>query len=338
MFLDKKHKLYVWISLDVEEEGLFSGHYASRNTTTRNVAFLRELAPITTEMALPLTLFCSYSVFASTKACKILESMKCEHGAEIGAHLHHWSTPPYVPEDESGHNPRRTHMVPRELLLSRLEKLLCTGEEILGSPITSFRMGRWDLKATLLPLLAELGILVDSSICPLRAFQNGADHFLAPADPYWQELPEGKNILEAPITQIEILRGLAPIWHKIATHNNYLDLFHFFGAISANPLWHKDWAMRLAAKLHVKRGGHVLGFFLHSSELMPGGSPHIPDKSSSKALLKRICDFCAWLHETFAVEGVTASRLADIIPYRSNNLQNNNQQSTRGDYFFHMPD
>lgn len=49
--------LRVIVSLDVEEEGLFSGRYAATGCGVRNVALLRELAPLTQELGFPLTLF-----------------------------------------------------------------------------------------------------------------------------------------------------------------------------------------------------------------------------------------------------------------------------------------
>lgn len=313
MIFSKKPVLYVCFSLDVEEEGLFSGRYQSRRPSVDNVALLPELAPVSKEMGLPLTLFCSHAVFANARACEFLNKMKDECGAEIGAHLHHWSTPPYDAHDEGGGSPRKTHALPAELLAARLESLLEAGRNVQDKPITSFRMGRWDLKAALLPLLASAGIKVDSSICPLRAFKNGPDHFLAPADPYWIKLDDGNKILEAPITQISLIPALAPLWYRGACGRNALDLFHFFGAASANPMWHNSWAMRLAAWLHSRRGGKFLNFFLHSSELMPGGCPRVTDEKAAAALRLKILSFCRWLNDYFYVKGATVSELAGIV-------------------------
>ena len=83
--------LRVIVSLDVEEEGLFSGHYAATGCSVRNVALLRRLAPLTRELGFPLTLFCAYTVFADAEACGHLAWMRDHCGAEIAAHLHHWS-------------------------------------------------------------------------------------------------------------------------------------------------------------------------------------------------------------------------------------------------------
>ena len=193
--------LRVVVSLDVEEEGLFSGSYASRGCSVRNVALLERLAPLSDELGFPLTLFCAHTVLTDTAACRTLEKMRDHHGAEIAAHLHHWSTPPLDAQSGSG-TPQRTHTLDRDLLRRRLATLLEAGRVFNGAPLTSFRMGRWDLKNCVRPLLAEQGITLDSSVCPLRQHKGGPDHFLAPADPYWVDgaTPDGTPLLEAPIT------------------------------------------------------------------------------------------------------------------------------------------
>lgn len=305
----KKPDLCVVISLDVEEEGLFSGHYPSRNPTVENVGRLRDLAPLSRDLGFPLTLFCAYSVFQDVGASRTIAWMHEICGAEIAAHLHHWSTPPYTCAGQG--KPERTADMPPALLEARLETLLRAGENFSGSPLRSFRMGRWDLKSSLLPMLAGHGILVDSSICPLRAHAGGADHFLAPADPWLASFPEG-HIVEAPITQLPIARPLAAAWHKLwHKKNKMMDSFHFLGAMSANPLWHGDAVMRMAVKEHVKRGGRILSFFWHSSEMLPGASPHVRDENDAKKLLKRITFFCEWLNKNFNARGITACNLAD---------------------------
>ena len=280
--------LRVVVSLDVEEEGLFSGHYATSGCGVSNVSLLPRLAPLSRDLGFPLTLFCAHTVFADAGACHVLEQMRDHYGAEIGAHLHHWSTPPASPLDPPHEGqPTRTDKLPRDLLRQRLATLLDAGREFQGAPLTSFRMGRWDLKDCVRPLLSEAGIKVDSSVCPLRHFPGGPDHFLAPADPYWVEGWQGAPLLEAPITQIPLHPALAQLWYRACPAASR-DKFHFWGVLSPNPFWHAPRIMRWATRLHRRRGGQVLSLFWHSSEMLPGGSPHVPDQKAADAVLERI--------------------------------------------------
>ncbi len=303
-------RLKVIISLDVEEEGLFSGAYQAKNCQVRNVQLLRRLAPISRELGFPLTLFCAHSVFENKHPLKTLAWMREQCGAEIGAHLHHWSTPPFAPEQAQG-TPERTDKMPRGLLRQRLESLLQAGRKFLGQDLTSFRMGRWDLKSEIRPMLSEMGILVDSSVCPLRYFANGPDHFLAPCEPYWVPGFAAKPLLELPITQIPLHPDLPLLWERYAS-KGIRDSFHFFAALSANPLWHSQRVMRLATRLHHARGGKVLNFFWHSSEMLPGGSPKIPNRLAAEKLFAKIFSFCRWLRDNFAIEALTATEIRNL--------------------------
>ncbi len=305
----------VVVSLDVEEEGLFSGRYASTGCGVRNVALLERLAPLSDELGFPLTLFCAHSVLTNAAACRTLERLRDRHGAEIAAHLHHWSTPPLTADRGAG-APTRTHLLDRDLLRRRLTSLFEAGRAFNGAPLVSFRMGRWDLKNCVRPLLAEQGVTLDSSVCPLRQHKDGPDHFLAPADPYWVDgaTPDGEALLEAPITQIPLFRPLPALWRALVRDVPRRDRFHFWGALSANPFWHGPRVMRAAALLHRARGGKTLSIFWHSSELMPGGSPQTPDQKAADAHVEKIFSFFRWLRERLPVVGVTAAGLRAEAP------------------------
>lgn len=302
-----KPELTVIISLDVEEEGLFSGSYASTGCGVTNIARLRQLSPLTSEFGYPLTLFCAHSVFASKEACGHLAYMRDHCNSEIALHLHHWSTPPLKPAPENS-PPPPSDQIPRDLLREKLRSLITAGEQFQGAPLTSFRMGRWDFKKNLRPLLSDLGITVDSSVCPLRSYHNGPDFFLAPADPYWADNTPSP-LLVLPITQIPVFAPLCKPWYKMFRRNqNILDTFHFWNVASANPIWHKTAVMHHAVRTHIQRRGKVLSLFWHSSEMLPGASPNIPDENAARALLQKIRNFLQWLKENYAVRALTAAQ------------------------------
>lgn len=58
--MGEKKNLAVCISLDVEEEGLFSGSYQAWNCSVTNVQRLRKLEPLCRELGFPLTLLCTH--------------------------------------------------------------------------------------------------------------------------------------------------------------------------------------------------------------------------------------------------------------------------------------
>ncbi len=319
-----RRPLTVLVTLDVEEEGLFSGTYRRRDPGVANVARLRRLAPLCDDLGLPLTLLCSHAVFRSADACRVLEEMRDRHGCEIGAHLHHWSTPPYESDEiVCRSRPPRTDAIDRGLLEARLDSLLREGAGFQGAPLTSFRMGRWDCKNVLFPMLSGRGILVDSSICPLRVHRDGADHFMAPNQPYWA-LGRATPFLEIPLTQIPLLTFLPGLWQRCFARSARRDDFHFLAALSGCPFWHGDAVMRLCVRLLRLRRQDVLCVFWHSTEIAAGCSPHVPDAKAADRVVARIMNFFRWIRERVPSRGMTMTAfcreaLADAarLPERS---------------------
>lgn len=303
------------ISIDVEEEGLFRGEYARVPAGVANVAQLSRLKFIPEEFGFPLTLLVTYQVARDPAARQVLQYWRDRHGSEIGAHLHPWNTPPFEPLPWP--EPVRAEKLPRELLKAKLASLRAAIEEHLGVSPRSFRMGRFDGSAQVLSLLPELGFKVDSSMVPLTQQVGGPDFFLVGADPFWLRPagPQGPPLLEVPLTLVPVLsqapRLLARLsaslpgpwgpWLKVS--------FRYWGAAGLQPVGYPGASLRLAARLHRRRRGKVLNMFFHSSELMPGASPHFPTDESVNRFTTKIRDLLAWLVKKGPVKGVTLSDL-----------------------------
>jgi hypothetical protein len=295
------------ISLAVEEEGLFSGRYPRASGVT-NVAELRRLEFIPREFGFPLTLLVSYRVAQDPAACEVLAGWRDRYAAEIGVHLHPWSTPPFADSDRP--EPVPAAEMPPALLRDKLAHLVHQVREALAVNPQSFRMGRFDFGPAIERLLPEFGLRVDSSVVPLT-LKGAGEHFLAPADPYWLN----PTLLEVPLTMAPVLAGspqaLARLAPLLPGHSGQtlLDWFRYAGAAGLQPAWFPLTSMRLAAWLRRRRGGRVLTMFFHSSELLPGASRLFPTERAVRGFVAKIRDFLAWLVRSGPVEGVTLSEL-----------------------------
>ena len=309
--------LYLVITIDVEEEGLFSGTYPRSGAGVANVAELRRLEFIPREFGFPLTLLATYPVAQDAGAREVLAAWRDQHGAEIGVHLHPWNTPPLV--DLPGPEPVPAARMPLDLLAAKLESLTTCLTENFCNP-RSFRMGRFDWSTDLLQLLPRFGLKVDSSMVPLTFKGEGRQNFLAPADPFWLDLPgfPDLKLLEAPVTMVPVWPASARAWYRFAglfpalRAEALLSRFRFVGAAGIHPAWFPGFSLRLAARLHQRRGGRVLTMFLHSSELLPGASPDFPDAPAVDRLVAKLRDFLAWLVKRGPVKGVTLSGLHEL--------------------------
>ena len=308
--------LYLVVSLDVEEEGLFGGHYARRACTTRNTESLRRLEPLC-RLGVRPTLFCAHSVLTDAPSRETLACLRDEHGAEIGAHLHHWNTPPLTEDGTDAALPDTAERVPAaavpEALFAAKLASLTKAAQALGAAPTSFRMGRWDLHRKHWPLLAEAGFLCDASVRPLHSVTSplaGPDHFDAPASPYWVPVNNGK-IFEVPLTVTPLLPALPRLLHRLPPQigASVRSGFKSWGALALLPVYHPLWAMRAVTSLYAARGGRVLSLTWHSSEMMPGGAPHMPDAAAVQKLMDKIIAWIAWLRGRYAVHCVTMDEL-----------------------------
>lgn len=302
------------ISIDVEEEGLFSGKYSRTPPGVRNVSHLDALNFVYDEFGFPLTLLTSYQVAKDDAASDMLVRMREERGTEIGAHLHPWNTPPL---EDVGPEPVRSDAMPIDLLRAKMTTLFKALEDRFGTPATSFRMGRWDFGKQIEQLLPEFGIQVDASHAPLRYARGGPDRFLTPSyDPYLlPAVGDHPRVTEAPLTMLPVLPITARCTHTFARlmppkiKDSILANYSAVAAASIQPVWYPSTSMRWAARLHRRRGGNVLVMFLHSSELMPGHSPNFPNQEAVDRLVEKIRHFLGWLTQSGPIQGVTLSEL-----------------------------
>ncbi len=295
------------ISLDVEEEGLFSGRYPRESGVT-NVAELRRLEFIPRDFGFPLTLLVSYRVAQDPAACEVLARWRDLYGAEIGVHLHPWSTPPFANLTQP--EPVPAEQLPLPLLRDKFAHLVQSVQASLGVTPTSFRMGRFDFGPKVMDLLPEFGLRVDSSVVPLT-LKGAGDYFLAPADPF----PLTPTLLEVPLTQVPVLANSPRVLAWLAkslpgsSGRKLLGWFKYLGAAGIQPAWFPPASMRLAAGLHRRRGGRVFTMFFHSSELKPGASRLFPTEQTVAAFVAKLRAFLDWLVRTGPVKGVTFSGL-----------------------------
>lgn len=298
--------LAVTLALDVEEEGLFCGAYAQKNISSSNLACLDRLKPFL-EKNIHITLFCSSSILKNPEARKIFENLKKDSQIEIGAHLHHWNTPPFSnPESLPVLKKVPSREVPPALMKKKLDHLLDELENFFGKRPTSFRMGRWDLHEVHWPMLFNAGILCDASVRPMHAKTDngtGPDHYEALTDPYIVKSGK-KEIFEVPLTVTPLISGLpskAPQFLRPGLRQ--------WGAVTFLSVQHPLWLLKLITKTHVKRGGSTLSLTWHSSEMMPGGAPHMPDIKTVDKFLLKMTHYFDWLNDNFKPSYLTMNEL-----------------------------
>jgi len=218
-----------------------------------------------------------------------LRDMLDRDAGEVGLHLHAWNSPPLEPltDDDAQRHPFLGEY-PEPLLQAKLERLAGVLEDTFQRPLRSHRAGRWALDARTLHWLRKHGFTADCSVCPGIDWRStkgnpdgngGPDYRGAPHEPYFldeQNLvrpassPGADALLEVPMT----IRPPRWPWAR-----------SIFESYSKRHSWlrpngRNGAALRKSVSDAVAAGREHLLFMLHSSELMPGGSPTFPTEGS----------------------------------------------------------
>jgi hypothetical protein len=306
-------------TIDVEEEGLFSGSYRAKKPPLQNISALSSLDPIISEFDLRPTLLVSYQAVRDEYHRDYINGLAHRWRAEIGAHLHPWNTPPLV--NFPCRQPVPSEVMPREILTAKMRSLWRALDD-MGVVPTSFRMGRFNLGPKMFSILSDTTIIVDSSVAPMRSYYGGPKHLGAPTDPYYPDpadpaRPGRSNILEVPLTILPILPGAGSIFRRMESLPFPPGQWtgwaaQYLASLPAQPVWTGLRHLKMASRLHRRRGGRVLTVFLHSSELMPGGCPRHPRREQVTGFMQRLHAFLSWVRNDLRAEPVTLSDLARL--------------------------
>lgn len=289
------------ISLDVEGDNQWD-HGAP--LTTRNVQSWPRFQELCERHGVVPTYLLATEIVADEQARDMLASWRSRGVAEIGAHLHPWTTPPFA--DAPGLRPNDSlHAypceLPSELLREKVAVLTAQIKEAFGFSPTAFRAGRYGCDARVARYVAEEGFVVDSSVTPLTSWRDnpgmgdgGPDFTGFTVEPFRVAGTGDPGLVEIPVTVLQTY----PVFDRFpALQRAYgwlpvraVRKIFFSSYLQSQPMWlapypyygSKDLA--LVWRRAEEAGVEVAVMNFHSSELMPGGSPFRPTPESIEDL------------------------------------------------------
>jgi hypothetical protein len=318
------------ITVDTEPDNVWGNFHS---TGLENIRALERFHDFMTEWGTPPTYLITHSVASDPDAVSRLRRFAAKGPLEIGAHLHAWETPPYLADDRDRQYPVFAHDLEPDLVHEKLETLTQRVAENFARPI-SYRAGRFGFVREHIRILESLQYAVDSSITPLvdrsgkygvpasLGGRGGGDYRRAPLEPYhpsyeYDLIPGASQLFEVPVTVGPTRRwpGLLP-FHRVGPEmlQRVLRKTRISEVVIASPSAY-DWRRHerlLTTCLH--SGRTVFNLILHSSEVMPGGAPWIPDDAAVDALYHRLRHCIVWLRERARVQFVTLGRIPDYLP------------------------
>jgi hypothetical protein len=306
------------ITVDTEEEWDWNGPFPRPPFSTRNADRLGKFQSFCDRLGLKPTWLVDYAIADDPASVRHLREASEDGRCEIGAHLHPWATPPV----EEAVNERNSHILnlPHDLVARKLETLTKKLEKAFGRRPVSFRAGRWGLDGRLLRLLRDQGYTVDTSVHPY--FSDTAFSYEgAPDEPYWPDfdslLERGsqRDILELPATSgfnvsgfegasrlhrllsrppLGALRMVGVLWHT-----------RLLRKITLSPELFDARDMLALARASIRRGRRFLNLYFHSSSLLPGCTPYVPDEAAEERFYGYIESFRESLKSLGNVQPVT---------------------------------
>jgi hypothetical protein len=337
------------ITVDVEADGAWS-YDSIRQVTVENLQRLPRFQELCDRFGMKPTYLCTWEV-AKHHDFRAMVEWQRQGRAEIGAHLHPWTNPPFSTAGARDFDPAEYPAYPLELSLDHFHAKMARLTELIaersGRAPTSYRAGRWGMAAAHVPILVELGYIVDCSVTPLVNRQRnpgirvpGPDYRTAPVVPYRLSphdlcTPGTSALLEVPMT---IVQPRALLRRSLLARNGY-DLLKKMRAsgvlhrlVGTEPTWLRPYPRNSAKMLRevlavaTEMRLPVVEMMLHSSELLPGASESYATEVEVERQLAMVEDTFAAMRAR-AIEGVTLSDFAQqfmagahaprVVPRRS---------------------
>jgi hypothetical protein len=274
------------ITIDTEGDDLWSN---PREITTANARYLPRFQALCERHGLKPTWLTNYEMARDPAFVELARDAQRRGVAEVGMHLHAWNSPPLVPltDNDMRHHPYLVEY-PEPVLREKVRVMTDLLGETFGAPV-SHRAGRWALSPTYARVLVAEGYRVDCSVTPGVSWRDsvgdpagrgGSDYTDYPERAYFLDLddlarPGRSPLLEVPMTIRTRRHALRPFVPPVLLGTRLVRS----ALARLTPIrWlrprggDRPALLRLLGDAVTERRDYV-EFMLHSSELMPGGSP-----------------------------------------------------------------
>lgn len=305
------------VTMDTEGDDLWS---RPRQVTTENARYLPRFQALCERHGFLPTWLTNYEMARCPVFVAFGRELLRRGAGEVGMHLHAWNSPPLVSltADDLAHQPYLVEY-PDELMHEKVAHLTRLLEDTFGTKMTSHRAGRWAIDPRYARILGDRGYEVDCSVTPTISWRHakgdpsgggGADYTAAPCWPYLMSAddvmrPGQGRLLQVPMTTRLAYPRLSRLIPSAAAHVRPLR------RVRKARLWfrpkpgNRSEMLALAERAKRERWPYVQ-FMLHSSELMPGGSPTFQTAGDVERMYANLEDLFARMERDFVGMTLTA--------------------------------
>ncbi|OBF32946.1 hypothetical protein A5724_20130 [Mycobacterium sp. ACS1612] len=303
------------ITVDTEGDNLWS---CPREIHTDNARFLQRFQELCDRYGFKPTYLTNYEMAMDPDYVAWARDQQAGGAAEVGMHLHAWNSPPLkaLTRDDFRYTPYLTDYAD-DVMREKIRFITDLLTVKFDRQPTSHRAGRWGFDERYANMLVDHGYIVDCSVVPGVSFSEqrgdpnrsgGPDYRVFPAHAYCID-PQNigsiraEGLLELPVTtmfrrpRIRWLGRMPAVAGKVGRRLQDLVWLRPNGRNLEDMMWCVDRAM--------SENRPYIEFMLHSSELMPGGSPYFPTTESVELLYEHLKVLFERIAKSFAGETLT---------------------------------
>lgn len=308
---------YFIITVDTEGDDLWNYHKGEQ-VKTENSKYIPRFQSLCEEYGFKPVYLTNYEMVCDDWYVNYIRP-KAEKGlCEVGIHIHAWNNPPYYElNGRYGGNPYLIEY-PESVMKEKIMTTASVIKDRFGTWPVSHRAGRWAMNKTYFQLLKECGIKVDCSYTPHINWNKNEGETVAAGSDY-SGVKEGVHdvdgILEVPVS---IRKATFYRFFQLLKASRYKSAIK--ALMEGYVLWERPAICNiqemhyLTQRIDKEKYTPYIEMMLHSSELMPGGSPYYKDQNAIEILFEQ-------LHELFnqvsnlGYHGITLDQFARL--YRS---------------------
>lgn len=272
------------ITVDTEGDNLWNWHPGTP-ITTRNSHYVDRFQLLCDEYGFKPVYLVNYEMLENLEFISRLRQWEAEGRCEIGLHIHAWNNPPIRPLATRYNGQDYLIEYPEETMRKKFDTIYSLYVQRVGHDPLSHRAGRWAMDDRYFKILSDYNIKVDCSYTPginwessIGVTKGGSDYSGVPECSHFVG-----DVLEVPMT---VRQGRA--WGKGSFMHNVKSLL-VKHPIMLRPSGHSSIELQVVLDQVTRDTGcDYAEFMIHSSELMPGGSPYFRDADSVEVLYRRL--------------------------------------------------
>lgn len=286
-------KQYFIITIDTEGDNLWMWKNGMP-ITTENVNYLPRFQALCNQYGFIPTWLCDWEMTNDPNLVSFLSKHLVNHNCEVGMHLHAWNTPPEY-EFASGESCGSPYLIeyPEAIMSEKIAQMTQLIEDRFSIKPVVHRAGRWAMNKSYFQLLKNAGYLVDCSITPTVNWEGSIGQTPGFKGPNYREEKAGisnrEGIIEVPVSTLWSNKMFIRAHFSCEGIKKELQR-----GKTGRTLWLRPTGRNLHEMLYLidqkwkSSAENYLMFMLHSSELMPGGSPNFKTAESIENLYRHL--------------------------------------------------